>query len=67
MNNEEFIGNLSSIVKILICIIAPAAAIYLGTDENTVIALLTAIAGLLFSLVDAKFPNTLIIKGENDD
>lgn len=65
MDNKEFIGNLSSIVKILICIIAPACAIYLGTDENTVIALLTAIAGLLFSLVDARYPNTMI-GGEND-
>lgn len=61
MNIDDFIGNLSTIVKILICILAPSAAIWLGTDENTAIALLTAIAGLLFSLVDAKYPNTFAV------
>lgn len=59
MNNDDFIGNLSTIVKILVCIIAPSLAIWLGTDENTSIALLTAFVGLLFSLVDAKYQNSL--------
>ena len=66
MNREDFIGNLSTIVKILICIIAPSIAIWLGTNENTVIALLTAIAGLLFSLLDAKYPNTLFSDSYDD-
>ena len=65
MNREELIGNLSSIIKIMICIIAPSCAIYLGTDSDTVIALLTAIAGALFALVDARYPNTMI-GGETD-
>lgn len=60
MNRDEIIGNLSTIIKILICIIAPTCAIYLGTDENTAIALLTAVAGLLFAFIDAKYPNTLV-------
>lgn len=64
MNTDDFIGNLSTIIKIIICIIAPSLAIYLGTDENTTITLLTAVAGLLFSLIDAKYPNTLLNKGE---
>ena len=59
MDKVEVIGNLTSIFKILICIIAPMVAVYLGTDENTAVALLTACAGLLFGLVDAKFPNTI--------
>lgn len=62
MNYDDLIGNLSTIVKILICIIAPTTAIWIGTDENTAVALLTAIAGLLFSLIDAKYPNTIISK-----
>ena len=65
MNREVLIGNLSTIVKILICVIAPSVAIYLGTDSDTAIALLTAIAGALFALVDAKYPNTMI-GGEGD-
>lgn len=65
MNNEDFIGNLSTIVKILICIIAPSLAIWLGTDENTSIALLTAFVGLLFSLVDAKYQNSFAVFDNN--
>ena len=40
-------------------------AVYLGTDENTIVALLTAIVGLLFGLVDAKFPNTIFNSDED--
>lgn len=59
MDKVEFIGNLTTIAKILIIMIAPSLAVYLGTDYNTMVALLTAIVGLLFSLIDAKFHNTL--------
>lgn len=65
MNNDDFIGNLSTIVKILICISAPSLAIWLGTDENTSIALLTAFVGLLFSLVDAKYQNSFALFNNN--
>ena len=64
MDKVEVIGNLTSIAKILICIIAPMVAVYLGTDENTVVALLSAVVGLLFGLVDAKYPNTIFCSDE---
>ena len=64
MNKIEVIGNLSTIIKILICIFAPALAVYLKTDENTAEALLVAVAGLLFGLIDAKFVNSFF---NNDD
>lgn len=66
MNRNDLIGNLSTVAKILICIIAPSFAIWLGTDENTSITLLTAIVGLLFSLVDAKYPNTFFNDSYDD-
>lgn len=66
VNRETVIGNLSSVIKILICMIAPACAVYLGTDQDTVIALLTAIVGFLFSIVDATYPNTMIEGGTDD-
>ena len=58
LDRNVVVGNLTSIVKILICILAPAVAVYLGTDENTVEALLVALAGLLFGLVDVRFKST---------
>lgn len=58
MDRDIIIGNLTTIVKILICIFAPSIAVYLGTDLNTALALLTAIAGLLFGFIDTKFKST---------
>ena len=64
--DKEIIGNLTTIIKILIMTIAPTIAVYLGTDSQTVIAFLTACltfltACLTFALavLDAKYPNTL--------
>lgn len=64
--NKEIIANISTILKIFTLILAPAVAVYLQTDEDTAIALITAVFGLILGIIDAKFPNTLI-KGENDD
>ena len=59
MNRNDFSGNITTIAKILVCIIAPTVAVWLGTSENVTIALLTAVVGLIFSLFDAKYPNTI--------
>lgn len=64
MNREQVIGNLSSAIKIILLTITPAVSVYLGIDENTSLALLTAITGCLFGLIDMSFPNTMI-GGEN--
>ena len=67
MDKVEVIGNATSICKIIICIVAPMLAVYLGTDENTAEALLVAVVGLLFGLVDAKFPNTFFRYDEDTE
>lgn len=64
--NREILGNFTTICKILIVTIAPSISVYLGFDENTTIALLTAIAGLFLSIVDAQYPNTFLGR-ESDD
>lgn len=37
--------------------IAPAIAVYIGTDEQTVAAFLTAILTFVLAIIDAKYPN----------
>ena len=39
--------------------VAPAIAVYLGTDEQVVITFLTAVLTFVLALVDARYPNTL--------
>ena len=56
--NKDIIGNITTIIKILIMTVAPAIAVYIGTDEQTVIAFLTAILTFALAIIDAKYPNT---------
>ena len=67
MDKIEVIGNLTTIAKILIITFAPTIAVYLGTDANTTITLLSAIVGCIFGLVDAKYPNTLFKEDSSED
>ena len=57
--NPDIIGNITTIIKICIMTVAPAIAVYFGTDEQVVITFLTAILTFVLALVDAKYPNTL--------
>ena len=70
--NEEFVGNLSTIIKILILTFVPAAFLE-QVDANTLSVALTVIIMFIFSIIDAKYPNTFgILKNtfqieENDN
>lgn len=59
MTRQDIIGNLTTIIKILIMTVAPAIAVYIGTDEQTVIAFLTAVLTFVLAVIDARYPNTL--------
>ena len=57
--DKDIIGNLTTIIKILIMTVAPAIAVYLGTSQETVIAFLTAILTFALAVIDARYPNTM--------
>ena len=61
MSKQDIIGNLTTIIKILIMTGAPAIAVYIGTDEQTVIAFLTAVLTFALAVIDARYPNTLAV------
>ena len=62
MDKNEFIGNLTTILKILIMTIAPTIAVYIGIDQQTVLTFLTAVITFIIAIVDAKYPNTILDK-----
>ena len=57
--DPKTIGNITTIIKILIMTVAPAIAVYIGTDEQSVIAFLTAILTFGLAIYDARYPNTM--------
>ena len=60
MNN--YVGNISTIVKFIVCILGPSAAAY-GVSESLLTAILTIILGFLIALIDSKYPNTFAFLG----
>jgi len=57
MNNEAIIGDLTTIIKIIIVTFAPAEIIGLY-DPNQLAMAIAVIIGFIFALLDAKYPNT---------
>ena len=64
--NEELIGNLSTLIKILILTFVPAAFLE-QVDANTLSVAITVIIMFVFSIIDAKYANTFAILKENND
>lgn len=67
MTRQDTIGNLTTIIKILIMTVAPAIAVYLGTSQETVTAFLTAVLTFALAVIDARYPNTLGIFDNQKD
>ena len=71
MMNEEFVGNSSTIIKVLVLTFVPAAFLE-QVDANTLSVVLTCLIMFVFSIIDAKYANTFkFLKGntepENED
>ena len=61
--NEEFVGNVSTIVKVLVLTFVPAAFLE-QVDANTLSVAITIVIMFIFSIIDAKYANTFtVLKG----
>lgn len=63
--NEEFVGNVSTIVKVLVLTFVPAAFLE-QIDANALSVVLTGIIMFVFSIIDAKYSNTFEILGNKE-
>ena len=63
--NEELVGNLSTIIKILVLTFVPAAFLE-QVDANALSVAITVIIMFIFSIIDAKYANTFKILKENN-
>lgn len=59
MSKQDIIGNLTTILKILIVTIGPTIAVYLEVTPDIVITFLTACLSFGLAVLDAKYPNTI--------
>lgn len=59
---DNFYGNLSTVLKFIVLIVAPYLAVY-GIDQSTLYSVLSALLGLILAIVDARYPNTLALFG----
>ncbi|MCC7553985.1 MAG: hypothetical protein KO202_05810 [Methanobacteriaceae archaeon] len=65
MLKNNISGNLTTIIKLGVMLIAP----YVGIDEatgNTLVAIIVSILFLILGILDAKYPNTIFTKNNND-
>lgn len=60
MMNEDFVGNLSTIIKILILTFVPAAFLN-QVDANTLSVVIAGVIMFVFSMIDARYSNTFKI------
>ena len=63
--NKDQIGNLTTILKILIMTLGPSLAVYLEVTPDVVITFLTACLTFSLACLDAKYPNTFGWLGNN--
>lgn len=63
---DNVYGNLSTVLKFIVLIVAPYVAVY-GIDQSTLYGVLSALLGLILAIVDARYPNTLALFGNGVD
>ena len=63
--NEEFVGNVSTIVKVLVLTFVPAAFLE-QIDANALSVVLTGIIMFIFSIIDAKYSKSFGVIGYNE-
>ena len=60
--SDNLLGNVTTIINWLVLLILPYVSVY-GITDNQLSALLTAIIGILFAIVNSKYPNTFAFLG----
>lgn len=59
---DNLLGNVTTIINWLVLIILPYVSVY-GITDSQLTALLTAIIGITFAIINSKYPNTFVFLG----
>lgn len=62
---ENTFGNLTTIVNFIALAILPYISAY-GVSQDQLVAVLSLIIGLIFAYLNAKYPNTFKVLGNNE-
>lgn len=59
---DNILGNLTTIINWIVLIILPYVSVY-GITDNQLTALITAVVGIVFAIINSKYPNTFAFLG----
>lgn len=62
---DNLIGNMTTIINWIVLIILPYVSVY-GITDSQLSALLTAIIGIIFAIINSKYPNTFAFLGNGE-
>lgn len=62
---DNLLGNVTTIINWLVLIILPYVSVY-GITDSQLTALLTAIIGIVFAIINSKYPNTFAFLGNGE-
>lgn len=62
---DNLLGNMTTIINWLVLIILPYVTTY-GITDSQLSALLTAIVGIIFAIINSKYPNTFAFLGNGE-
>ena len=62
---DNLLGNVTTIINWLVLIILPYVSVY-GVTDSQLTALLTAIIGIVFAIINSKYPNTFAFLGNSE-
>ena len=61
---DNLLGNVTTIINWLVLMILPYVSVY-GITDSQLSALLTAIIGIVFAIINSKYPNTFAFLGNS--
>lgn len=62
---DNLLGNCTTIINWLVLIILPYVSAY-GITDSQLTALLSAFLGIIFAIINSKYPNTFAFLGNNE-
>ena len=62
---DNLLGHVTTIINWLVLIILPYVSVY-GVTDSQLTALLTAIIGIVFAIINSKYPNTFAFLGNGE-
>lgn len=62
---DNYLGNITSVINWIVLIILPYVSAY-GITQDQLVGVISAIIGIVFAIVNSKYPNTFAFLGNKE-